>query len=95
MFRLSDGEEIMTLAFFVLKPEVSQWLAVRRTDTDICQYARLQTPDTMASQPFLQYPAKSCEYFTHISEQRWKWVIGQMSRFEDGSRGSWVTVSDP
>jgi len=46
MFRLSDGEEIMTLAFFVLKPDVSQWLAVRRTDTDI----RL-TPDRHDGQP--------------------------------------------
>jgi len=33
MFSLSDGEEIMTLAFFVLNPDASG-SADRQTDTD-------------------------------------------------------------
>jgi len=44
-----DGEKIMTLAFFVLKPEVSQPLAgwCGHTDTNI------HTPDTTYHEPFL------------------------------------------
>jgi len=55
IFRLSDGEEIMTLVFFILKPETPASL---RTDRH-GQTPDRQTEDTTASQPFLQYPAKS------------------------------------
>jgi len=54
----------MMLAFLVLKPDAShQWLAVRRTNAYICQ-TYIHTPDTMASRPFLQNPAKSWEKST-------------------------------
>jgi len=53
MFRLSDGEEIMTLVFIVLKPDLSQLAGCGHTDRDIRR--------TRLSQPFSQYPAKSWE----------------------------------
>jgi len=62
MFRHKDGEELMTLAFFVFKPDTSE-SADRQTDTDtrVTEDTCMTDTNTMASQPFLQNPAKSWE----------------------------------
>jgi len=48
MFRLSDGEEIMTLAFFVLKPDGSQplagWLQTYIPTRTYIRWTRLSQP---------------------------------------------------
>jgi len=56
MFRLSDGEEIMTLAFFVLKPDASE-SADRQTDTDTRVTEDTRHDGQPAISPEPSYPA--------------------------------------
>jgi len=59
MFRLSDGEEIMTLAYFVLKPDASE-SADRQTDRHGHMRDRRHLTDTMASQHFSRTQLRPC-----------------------------------